>query len=75
MMTWLEMVAHYKGYQNLLQENGELRFPLWVSKPRESFHRKALRGLGCRLAQWGQRLQEQYPAPVSPPSWQARQSG
>lgn len=75
MMTWLEMVAHYKGYQNLLQENEEFRFPLLVTKPRESFHCRALRGLGRRLTQWGQKLQERYPAPASPPSWQAHRPG
>jgi hypothetical protein len=70
MMTWLERVAHYKGYQNLLQESEEFGFPLGGRKPRESFHCKALRGLGRRLAHWGQRLQERYPA-----SWQAHRTG
>ncbi len=75
MMTWLEMVAHYKGYQNLLQENKQLCLPLWVRKPREPFYRQALRVLGHHLVHWGQKLQERYPAPVSPPSWQARRTG
>lgn len=71
MMTWLEMVAHYKGYRNLLQESEEFRIPLLSTKPGESFHSKALRGLGRRLIQWGQELQGRYPAPASSPSWQA----
>ncbi len=75
MMTWLEMVAHYKGYQNLLQEREEIRFSRQIRPPRESFHCKALRELGRRLVLWGQRLQERYPAPASPPSWQARRAG
>ena len=75
MMTWLEMVAHYKGYQNLLQENEEFRFALRPLSPRDSLHRRALRGLGRLMARWGQRLQERYPIPASPPSWQVRQTG
>ncbi len=75
MMTWLEMVAHYKGYHNLLQEREEHRFPLLVRKLREPFYRHALRVLGQHLVHWGQKLQEQYPAPVSPSSWQVRQTG
>ncbi|MGB9776758.1 MAG: hypothetical protein ACPLYD_05725 [Anaerolineae bacterium] len=75
MMTWLEMVAHYKGYQNLLQERGELRFPRQIKTPRESLRCKALRGLGYLLVLWGQQLQERYPAPASPPSWRAYRTG
>lgn len=35
-MTWLEMVAHYKGYRNLLQDNGSPFNPIaWGSPKRE----------------------------------------
>jgi len=74
MMTWLEMVAHYKGYQNLLQENEEFRFAPRPRNRRDSLHRRALRGLGYLMARWGQTLQERYPTPASPPSWQVRQT-
>ncbi len=74
MMTWLEMVAHYKGYQNRLRGSTPFRAIPLIREPREPFVRKALRGLGCRLARWGQGLQERYPALVSPPSWQAHRT-
>jgi len=74
MMTWLEMVAHYKGYQNLLQENERFRIPPRSLSPRDSLHRRALRELGHLMARWGQTLQERYPAPASPQSWQVRQA-
>ncbi|MBC7225871.1 MAG: hypothetical protein H5T61_01380 [Thermoflexales bacterium] len=75
MMTWLEMVAHYKGYQNLLQESAQFRLPPTVRKPRDPAYRRLLRGLGRRLVRWGQMLQERYPAPVSPPPWQVHRAG
>lgn len=35
-MTWLEMVAHYKGYRNLLQDNGSSFTPIvWDFPKRE----------------------------------------
>jgi hypothetical protein len=74
MMTWLEMVAHYKGYQNLLQESEPFRIAPRPLSPRDSLHRRALRELGRRMARWGQTLQERYPAPASPQSWQVRQA-
>ena len=75
MMTWLEMVAHYKGYQNLLQESEPFRIAPRPRNRRDPFYRRALRGLGRRMARWGQTLQERYPAPASSPSWQVRQTG
>ncbi len=75
MMTWLEMVAHYKGYQNLLLENERFRIPARPRNRRDSFYCRALRGLGHHLARWGQALQERYPAPTSSPSWQGHQTG
>ena len=74
MMTWLEMVAHYKGYQNLLQESGPFRIAPRPLSPRHSLHRRALRGLGHLMARWGQTLQERYSTPSSPLSWQVRQA-
>jgi len=74
MMTWLEMVAHYKGYQNLLQESERFRIAPRPLSPRDSLHRRALRELGHLMARWGQALQERYPTPASPQSWQVRQA-
>ncbi|MGQ9521414.1 MAG: hypothetical protein ACUVTV_01635 [Anaerolineae bacterium] len=74
-MTWLEMIAHYKGYQDLLQENERFRIPLRPLNQRDSLYRRALWGVGRRMARWGQALQERYPAPTSSPSWQVHQTG
>jgi len=74
MMTWLEMVAHYKGYQNLLYESEEFRITPRPLNRRDSFYRRVLRGLGRRMVRWGQTLEEQYPAPAALPSWQVRQA-
>lgn len=74
-MTWLEIVAHHKGYQNLLQENERFRIPPRPTSQGDSLHRRALRGLGRRMARWGQALQERYPAPAPSPSRQVHQTG
>lgn len=75
MMTWLEIVAHYKGYQNLLQENESFRIPARPPIWRDALYRRALRGLGRRMARWGQTLQERCPAPTASPSWRVHQTG
>lgn len=74
-MTWLEMVAHYKGYRNLLQENERLRMTPRPLIRRDSLYCRALRGLGRRMVRWGQTLQERYPAPAPSPSRQVHQTG
>ncbi|MCS7283809.1 MAG: hypothetical protein RMK65_12395 [Anaerolineae bacterium] len=65
-MTWLEMVAHYKGYRNLLQENAPFTPLVW--EPRE--FRKA----GQRPDGRGQRVPERPRAPRNLSVWEARQS-
>jgi hypothetical protein len=74
-MTWLEMIAHYKGNRDLLRETEEARFAASAGEPQDSSHRRALRWLGGRLTDWGQRLQERYAAPATMPSRQRPLTG
>lgn len=64
-MTWLEIMAHYKGNRDLLREAEEARFAAFAAAPQDGFHCRALRWLGHRLTDWGQKLLQRYPAPAT----------
>ncbi len=74
-MTWLETIAHYKGNRDLLRETEEARFAAFAGERRDALHCRALRWLGQRLTDWGQQLQERYPAPATAPSRQQPLAG
>lgn len=43
-MTWLEMVAHYKGYRNWLQDSGEVPLTPLIGQSRRPERRPNGRG-------------------------------
>jgi hypothetical protein len=63
MMTWLEMVAHYKGYQNLLQESEPFRIAPRPRSRRDSLLPPGAAGIGAPHGPVGANVAGTLPRP------------